>query len=331
MQGLTIGKNKGGIFALIIGESETKEHMGIYGYKRNTTPYSLAASRKPGTIIFRHAYSNHTHTVPSLTFALTQKNQYNNIPMDKAYSIIELANAAGYETYWLSNQLRYSAWDTPVAVIASSAKHQIWINGNIGETNDTLYLDGKLVNELPDLSQVNNAFLVIHLMGSHSPYAERYPKTSFSEYKNNSNIDNYDNSVKYTDYVLNKLYGELSKYSNFQGIVYFSDHGEDVERDYCCESSKFTYVMSRIPLVMRFSEKFMDTNHTVFRNIMGNTNAYWTNDLACDMLTDILGIQDTPNKKNIYSLASDKYNVPLEQLTTLHGQKRISDDPMVVR
>lgn len=46
-------------------------------------------------------------TVPVLTYALTDKNQYNSVSMAQAYSLIEVAAAAGFDTYWISNQERY--------------------------------------------------------------------------------------------------------------------------------------------------------------------------------------------------------------------------------
>lgn len=35
--------------------------------------------------------------------------------LEDAYSIIEIAKAAGYDTWWISNQLKYGAYDTPIA------------------------------------------------------------------------------------------------------------------------------------------------------------------------------------------------------------------------
>ena len=106
---------RGGVFVLVIGESETRNHMQVYGYDRETTPWLQDQRENRENITFSNAYSNHTHTVPVLTYALSENNQYNEIALQDAYSIVEAANAAGYETYWLSNQRKLGAWDTPVA------------------------------------------------------------------------------------------------------------------------------------------------------------------------------------------------------------------------
>lgn len=63
-------------------------------------------------------------------------------------SIIEMVQSAGYKTVWLSNQVRYGAWDTPISVIALEADQQIWMNRNIGETTRTNCYDGVLAEKL---------------------------------------------------------------------------------------------------------------------------------------------------------------------------------------
>lgn len=141
--------NKKGIYVLVIGESQNRLHMSVYGYGRETTPWlNQQHNENPDFLLFTQAYSCHTHTVPTLTYALTAKNQYNEISLENAVSIIEMAKAAGYHTAWISNQVQYSAWDTPITVIASEAEQQIWLNKNVGETTKTNFYDEKVVNGL---------------------------------------------------------------------------------------------------------------------------------------------------------------------------------------
>ena len=46
-------------------------------------------------------------------------------------SIIDVANAAGYDTVWISNQVQYGLADTPITTIASEAKQQIWLHDKV--------------------------------------------------------------------------------------------------------------------------------------------------------------------------------------------------------
>lgn len=323
LQGLKITSD-GGIFVLVIGESETRDHMGAYGYDRDTTPWMSEETQKPEAILFQNAYSNHTHTVPVLTYALSEKNQYNNVPLEKAYSLMEIAKAAGYDTFWISNQRKYGAWDTPVAEIASTAAHQAWLNERTG-THDLRsdYYDDALVQSLPDLTNEKNALIVIHLMGCHGSYADRYPE-EWKHYSGKSDvIDKYDNAVRYNDYVLQQIYEKLKENSRFKGFIYFSDHGEDVEHNYGHEASKYTATMSHIPLFMAFSPDFQAERVQTVETLRSHENSYWTNDLLYDVMTDILGIQGVPGTDLNWNLASSQYSMTKDTLRTLHGKQAL--------
>lgn len=147
---LSIDSQARGTYVLVIGESASRDHMHVYGYDRQTTPWMDKMAGCKGTTIFSYPYANYCQTILSLTYALSEKNQYNHIPLEEAYSIIDLAKAAGYDTYWISNQAGFSASDTPITIISSTAAHHTWINGRGASPSDSTYLDGKLITELPD-------------------------------------------------------------------------------------------------------------------------------------------------------------------------------------
>ena len=330
LKGLTVKPGQGGLYVLVIGESETRDHMHAYGYKRENTPWLTAALQKENTILFRNAYSNHTHTVPVLTYALSGKNQYNTIQLSKAYSVMEVAKAAGYKTFWISNQVKYSAWDTPTAEMASTADHEIWLNGNVGKSNLTQFYDEEIAKRIDkiDFGKDENILIICHLMGCHGSYTDRYPENfeKFKDEKTQQTVIQYDNSVYYNDYVLKKLFEVVSKQNNFKAMVYFSDHGEEPDEDKSHEASKFTWQMARIPLVMFFSDSFIQNSDRVFQMLSENKDKYWTNDLLYNVLVVIMGIQNVPNCADNLNLASDKYNMDRYKLKTLHRKKSLMED-----
>ncbi len=326
LDNLTIAPGQGGIYVLVIGESETRDHMQVYGYSRQNTPWLEKFSKEPGSILFSHAYSNHTHTVPVLTYALSEKNQYNTTELVDAYSIMEIAKAAGYNTYWISNQQKYGAWDTPIAEIASTANHEVWLNGNVGKQTETFYNDGKLIDALPDLDNVQNAFIVVHLMGSHEAYDDRYPKEFEKFSGSNKRVDAYDNSILYNDYVLREIYEKIHTYPNFKAWFYFSDHGDDPDHGFGHEATKFTYKMSHIPFIINLSPAFIDNRPDTFQTLQQHQDLYWTNDLLYDVLVDVMDIQGVPQQDTAFDIASTAYNRTKFNLTTLHGSKNIADD-----
>lgn len=323
LTGLHIDEKAKSVYVLVIGESETRDHMHVYGYDRNTTPWLDSMISKPETVLFKNAYSNHTHTVPSLTYALSEKNQYNTKRLEDAYSIIEIAKAAGYDTWWISNQLKYGAYDTPIAEMASTVDHEVWINQHAGKLVKTSYYDEELVHRLPNLPMDKPTLIIVHLMGCHGSYADRYPLEYARFTGKGDAIDSYDNAVAYTDYVLQQIYEKVKTYPNFKGMIFFSDHGEDVEEKKGHEATKFEPVMSRIPFLFIASPAYMQEKSETYSHIQQNSSAYWTNDLAFDFLVDVLGIKGYSTMEPNRDIASDSYDMTKETIRTLHGKRQI--------
>ncbi|SUP39505.1 phosphoethanolamine transferase [Veillonella criceti] len=324
LTGLTVQEQSKGVYILIIGESESRDHMSLYGYNRETTPWLNEFSKNKDTIVFDNAYSNHTHTVPSLTYALSEKNQYNDISLEDANSIMEISKVAGIKTYWLSNQAKYGAWDTPIAEIASTATTQVWLNGNGGEETTTVYYDDKLIEEVGKLKNIESGLIVIHVMGSHGSYNDRFP-ASFNKFSGNSeDIDSYDNSILFNDYVLSQIYKEISQNPNYKAMIMMSDHGEDVEGKNSHDSSKFTYPMARIPLIVNFSESYVKEHQHLIDVLKSHKESYWTNDLMYDLLLSILGIQGAPVVNPKFDLSSPQYDRTLDTIRTLHGKMKLT-------
>lgn len=314
-----------GVYVLVIGESQNKKHMAAYGYERYTTPWLSSIKEKEKFLLFQNAYSCHTHTVQNLTYALTAKNQYNKLYLENAPSIIEVAEAAGYDTVWFSNQVRYSAWDTPITVIASEANQQVWLNENLGENTNTNFYDEKLVESIDKIKLSDKMLIVIHLMGNHGKYSERYPK-EFNEYGEDNIIDTYDNSILYNDYVVENIYDKVKNMPNFKGLIYFSDHAEEVELDLGHDSSKFTFNMTYIPMYMYFSDDYIKEHSDIVNTLKNSTQKYFTNDLIFNAVLAIMGIKID----NIYEpqndITNELYDNNLYRFKTLYGEKNISED-----
>lgn len=184
---------------------------------------------------------------------MSEKNQYNEKKIDDSLPIIEVAEAAGYKTVWLSNQVCYGAWDNPVSVIGSGADQQIWINNHMDSFDMDVY-DGNLVDCLDEIEYAENTLIVVHLIGRCLSYSDRWPKELSKFSGNDRYVDGYDYSVYYTDYVLNKFWKKLKDKPEFQAMLYFSDHGEAIYEDASHGVDNFIFSMVRIPLVIFVSE-----------------------------------------------------------------------------
>lgn len=320
-------KPEAGVYVLVIGESQNRAHMQAYNYHRATTPWLDSMKNDKNMLLFTKAYSCHTHTVPTLLYALTAKNQYNNIAVKNAVSVLEVAEAAGFETVWLSNQVKYSAWDTPVTSIASEANQQKWINSTLGESTNTDYFDGKLIEELEKIKITDKMLIVMHLMGNHGSYEQRYPK-AFEKYDGKNTIDKYDNSIIYNDYVMSQVYKRARKIPNFKGLVYCSDHADAIDKNLSYDAAQFDFDMTHIPLYIYLSDSYIQNNSAKYKSLEKQKNKLFTNDLLFNLMLGVLGI----NLNNIYEPnndpTADTFDNNKERFKTLYGKKYICEEKL---
>lgn len=328
------------LYVVVIGESLNKNHMSLYGYHRSTTPL-LDSIYKQGSIVkYENAFSNHTHTIPVLTQALTTANQLNGETYFSSLSILDVLEEAEFDTYWLSNQVSFGEWDNPISVLADRADHRININTNVGKVTQTNFLDGRLVEELDKIVSDGidkNTVVFLHVMGNHGAYKNRYeaqydvyngklPKAEFGENKYwAKNVNEYDNSILYQDKILTDVFDVVKKYSGTSACLYFSDHSEDVFANMGHNASSFTFAMTQTPLFAWFSEAYQSKYSDVYQNFISNNDVLFSNDFIYDLLVDFTGVK-TDHYEYERSLMNASYSLSDKECFTLHRKKRYADD-----
>lgn len=261
------------ITLVIIGESATRRHHQLYGYTRETTPFLSSISNN--VIVFKDMISNFSQTNPSLSYLLTAARLQSDDNPDEALSFIDVANKAGIETWWLSNQEPIKS--TPMA-IAQCAKKRFFVELEcIGKK----FFDEELLPAFDEAlaSPAKNKLIVLHLMGSHLQYKERYPveynyfKTplGINAYQKKlssskvSAINEYDNSIRYTDWIIREVHERLMQLNKEiqASMIYFSDHGEEVydTRNFKGhEPFNYSKPMFEVPFWVWCSDSFQQNN-----------------------------------------------------------------------
>jgi len=215
--GVTTRNDSPSLLIIGLGESLRSDHLSIYGYERNTTPKLLSNDK---LMIYKNAYSGGTNTWSSVPAMFTK---FSSQP-DLSKSIINLAKDAGYETFWLSNQTKLSKWDFSVSAIALQSDYTYF-----SSTDDTRHIkyDSILLSKLSEILSTRNSnkkmLIILHFHGSHMSFKDRYPKEYSRFSGENPLIDQYDNSVLYTDHIISTALGISEKYN--AKFLYFSDHG----------------------------------------------------------------------------------------------------------
>ncbi|MGL5919487.1 MAG: phosphoethanolamine transferase, partial [Bacteroidales bacterium] len=199
---------------------------------------------------------------------------------------------------------------------------------DLSPVNNDLYKEN-----LPDgnaLSIIQNAideddsdlFIVFHSYGSHFNYQHRYPKdmatfkpdnASTINHKNRQNVENaYDNSIRYTDYVLNSAINVLNDTSLCSGMLYLSDHGEDLmdddRRKFLHASPIPTYYQLHIPVILWFSENYILANPVKRNAAINNYHKPVSTSATFNTITDMAGIS-TILSDTSYSLLNPAFEV----------------------
>ena len=325
------------LIVIIIGESLNKNHMGVYGYVRNTTPYLSRLYDDSLLIKYDQAFSNHVHTVPSLTFALTEANQINKLQYNKSPSILDIQEQAGYETFWISNQVAIGGWDNPVSVLAERSDKRFNLNSNVGKNINTNVYDNQLVEKLNEILEkpiTQNTVIYLHLMGNHGGYKNRYP-ADFEKYnrpfsKKNfgskeywyQHINEYDNSVLYNDYIVSEIIKKANEHTGNTACVYFSDHADDALDDNGHDQGSFTFPMTQIPMLLWFSESYKKTYPEKIESLKKHQSDLFSNSFIYDL---IIGVSDikTANYNPTHDPSNSSYKLKPKDSFTLHGEVKI--------
>ncbi|HDW9363313.1 TPA: phosphoethanolamine transferase [Escherichia coli] len=205
-------------YVLIVGESVRVDNMSLYGYTRSTTP-QVEAQRKQ-IKLFNQAISGAPYTALSVPLSLTADSVLSHDIHNYPDNIINMANQAGFQTFWLNSQSAFRQNGTAVTSIAMRAMETVYVRG----------FDELLLPHLSQALQQNTQqkkLIVLHLNGSHEPACSAYPQSSAVFQPQDDQDACYDNSIHYTDSLLGQVF-ELLK-DRRASVMYFADHG--LERD----------------------------------------------------------------------------------------------------
>ena len=235
---LTENKSEIKNIVFILGESTNRNHMHLYGYYLPNTPHLDEMQAKGEIIAMSDVISPHSTTVEVLSELFTFCDYESDKPWYEYHNLIDVMNAAGYRTHWLSNQESSGMWGNVAQLYANhSAMHRFTrLRDSLedsGILDEELFplLDEALADAAPDKN-----FYVLHLMGGHGLYYNRYPY-SFHRFKAGDIrlqigerfrdiVAQYDNALYYNDYIVSEI---INRFRDKEALViYVPDHGEAV-------------------------------------------------------------------------------------------------------
>lgn len=219
---------------LVIGESLRPDHLGLNGYKRNTTPLLMHED----IISFPSVYTEQTYTNRSIPHLLTRAD---STDYERAYtekSVVSFFKTCGFYTAWLANQ---ESADT-YAYFMNECDTLQYANMDKSSYVFDRWVDSDLYPYFDRAMQVENKkkMLILHTIGSHwwynshftDEYAHFQPLVKSRVISSNTDeemVNSYDNTILYTDYFVKGLIDRLRDRNAI--LIYQSDHGEGLGED----------------------------------------------------------------------------------------------------
>lgn len=299
------GKIKNVVF--ILGESTNRNHMHLYGYYLPNTPNLDDMAAKGEISVFRDVVSPHSTTIAVLSKLFTFCHNESDKPWYEYNNLIDIMNSAGYKTHWLSNQESSGIWGNVAQIYAAHSKVSHFTRIRDSREDDGLE-DGALFPLVDDAiaeRDGNKNFYVVHLMGGHIMYYNRFPYIFTKFTKDDIKMDNvtesqktviaqYDDALFYNDYVVSGIIDKFRNLDEDTIVIYLPDHGEAVyDEDGInghIEENPSRH-MIEVPFIIWGSEKFKQLHPEKWTAIQAAVNQPYMTDDMIHTILDIVDIQ----------------------------------------
>lgn len=222
------------VVVLVIGEAVRAQNLTYYGYDKDTTPFTATKD----IAVFPPGKSCATFTIGSTACILTHQGSAAS-SRTTFEPITNYLTRHGIDTIWRSN----AGGTPPIKANVYERAREIAARCE-GENCPAPRLDGALFSNIDTLIQERDAehiFITLHLSGSHGPsYHRKYPAdfehftpvcrtVQLADCNREELFNAYDNTLRYTDYLLAQLIDQLGSLDDVAStVIYTADHGQSL-------------------------------------------------------------------------------------------------------
>ena len=294
------------IVIMVIGESSRYDRWSLNGYGRDTNPL---LRQETNLVSLPDVITAVSATRLSVPVILTRKPALQSLKAGfEEKSFITAYKEAGFKTYWLSNQISFGQFDTPVSVYAKEADVIQFMNLG-GFTNNSNYdqiLLDPLHNAIADPAP--KKLIVLHTLGNHWNYSQRYPqeydkwqpslkgvdKPAYTDLKIKPQLNNsYDNSILYTDWFLSQVIQQLKQTKELGTMLYVADHGQTLYDGTCNlafhgHNTQFEF---HVPAMVWYSDEYKERYPEKVRQLLRHRKARLATENMFHTLLDLGDIQ----------------------------------------
>jgi glucan phosphoethanolaminetransferase (alkaline phosphatase superfamily) len=294
------------IVIMVIGESSRYDRWGINGYTRDTTPLLRQESNLVTLPDVITAVSATRLSVPVIISRKPAMQSLKDGFSEKSF--LTAYKEAGFKTFWLSNQISFGQFDTPVSVFAKEADVIQFMNlgGFTNNSNFDQILLEPLQHAIADAAP--KKLIVLHTLGNHWNYSQRYPKDfdkwqpslfgvdkpAYTDLKLKPEINNsYDNSILYTDWFLSQVIGRLKDTQQLASMVYVADHGQTLYDGSCnlAFHGHNTQYEFHVPALVWYSDVYREHYPDKVKQLLRHRKARLATENVFHTLLDLGNIQ----------------------------------------
>ena len=300
------------VLVLVIGETSRADNWQLDGYGRETTPLLSSTSN---ITFFSDCMSQSNTTHKSVPILLSPATADNYSVLFHSKGLLAAFNEAGYHTAFISNEPRNNSFNDR---LGEQAQEVLFLRDKYSGTP----MDSLL---LPEVQRVldntpGNLLLVLHSYGSHSTYSDRYlpsqahfrPDKVIKATRDNRHIliNAYDNTIRYTDYILHGIITRLQQLHRPAALVYISDHGEDIyddDRHLFLHASPWpSYYQLHVPLLVWTGEEYRAAYPERVRLLEQRRNEPLQSDCVFPTMLGLGGVSTVYGQDSL-SLTSPRY------------------------
>lgn len=261
------------LMVIVLGETARAQNQSLGGYERPTNAFT---AKENNLVYFANVSSCGTATAISVPcmFSDMPRTQFDNNKAHNSEGLLDVLQKAGISAFWKDNDEGCKgACDRIPHELVPTDSDKTLCNGSV-------CYDQVLLNNLGDNIPADgkNKIIVLHLIGSHGPtYYKRYPPEfrTFTPDCPRSDIENcsqaqlvntYDNTIRYTDYVVSQAIQKLKGYEKDYNtaLYYVSDHGESLgEKGLYLHGTPYKFApeeQTHVPMEIWMSQGYMQAN-----------------------------------------------------------------------
>jgi glucan phosphoethanolaminetransferase (alkaline phosphatase superfamily) len=294
------------IVIVVLGESSRYDRWSVNGYARDTTPLLKQETNLVSLPDVITAVSATRLSVPVIISRKPSMQSLKDGFSEKSF--LTAYKEAGFKTWWLSNQISFGQFDTPVSVFAKEANVIQFMNlgGFTNNSNFDQILLEPLAHAIADPAP--KKLIVLHTLGNHWNYSQRYPKEYdkwqpslfgvdkpvYTDLKIKPQLNNsYDNSILYTDWFLSQVIKQLKDTQQLTSMVYVADHGQTLYDGTCnlAFHGHNTQYEFHVPAIVWYSDEYKDRYPEKVKQLIRHRKARLATENIFHTLLDLGDIQ----------------------------------------